>query len=393
MARQYSARTFLRNTPNDLLKRYFEKRGVRFRVSWIVAHETDVNWILGELERLPDALRSSIDSDFRLINDMACETGVLALLDKAGVPDDDWSARLAGMRNNYERAFWAFLTDPQRFRLAGCFHEMDRYGGWRRRFVGVHLEAASDDESLRAFEQALRQCYRRQGRGRFCHVDYYLRQGPERHCYFAYPEDYATTELGYDDDGRFQSRSRRAAFELIFVYRPEEGVLEIHGRGGKKQMAELQEIFCTHILGLERMPDDEGRVPYDLSVLKDRNFPFKTDPEDRIAAVEVRLLRLDLPSEPGQRGRRRIVLEVTSRDHTGDALYRLLDEALNTNGLPLHALHVSEAKMRFTFEPVNGERPKTLTFDLRYPDRCTLKDDPHDQIARKYLRRWGIAHD
>ncbi len=134
-------------------------------------------------------------------------------------------------------------------------------------------------------------------------------------------------------------------------------------------------------------------MPYDLSVLKDRNFAFKTDPEDRIAAVEVRLLRLDLPWAPERCGRRRIVLEVTSREQAGDALYRLLDEALDTDRLPLEALHVSEAKLRFTFEPANGERPKTLTFDLRYPDRCTLKDDPHDQIAHRYLRRWGIARD
>lgn len=28
MRRQYSAKTFLRNTPNDLLKEYFKRRGI-----------------------------------------------------------------------------------------------------------------------------------------------------------------------------------------------------------------------------------------------------------------------------------------------------------------------------------------------------------------------------
>ncbi len=393
MGRQYSAKTFLRNTPNYLLKQYFQRRDTDLGFDWSCLHETDVNPLFVAFEQLDGATRGTIDNDFTMINDLACKAGVVAILEKAGGATCGLADKLAGMKNAYKRAFWTFLHEPELFRLAGCFHEMDRRAGWRRRFVGIRLDAASDRNALRAFERALRLFYRRQGRGRFCHVDHYLRHDPVRHCCFAYPEDYASTDMGYDEHGSFQQWARRSAFEIIFVYRPEEGALEVRAKGGRRQIVELQEIFCTHILGLEQLPDNEGQVPYDLAVLKRGAFSFPTDPPDRIAGVEVRLLRLDLPHRPGEAVPRRITLSVNSRNDVGDSLYRLLDEAIDKDHVPLRDVHISVAKLRFTFEPTNGERPKTLTFEVKYPDRCTLKDDPHDQIARKYLRRWKIAHE
>jgi len=49
---------------------------------------------------------------------------------------------------------------------------------------------------MRQGTAGLREFYRSQGRGRFCHVDYYLRLEPERHCYFAYPEDAVVNNWG-----------------------------------------------------------------------------------------------------------------------------------------------------------------------------------------------------
>ncbi len=387
MGRQYSAKTFLRNTPNDLLKQYFEQRGIDLGLNWSYRHASDVNPVFAAMEQLPESTRSGVDGDFAMVNDLACEAGVLAILDKAGGRPRGLAERFAKMKNAYERAFWTFLHEPELFRLAGCFHEMDRRLGWRRRFVGVRLDVANDDEALRAFEQALRMFYRQQGRGRFCHVDYYLRQDPLRHCFFAYPEDYASTDVGYDDHGRFQQRARRSAFELIFVYRPEEGVLEVRAHGKTKDVAQLEEVFSVHILGLERLPDEHGRVPYNLVVLKDRHFAFETEPQDRVQAVHVRELTFALPGEFA----RRITLYAETPDSAPRALHDLLDEAINQARLPLRDLHPQRARLRIVFDSENGRRPHSLTFEIRYPDRCTLKDDPRDQVCRKYLRRWGIA--
>ncbi|QOJ04361.1 MAG: hypothetical protein HRU71_13060 [Planctomycetia bacterium] len=389
MARQYSAKTFLRSVPNTMLEEYFKRRGVDLGFRWDMLRETEVNPIFEAMERLDEQVRSRIDSDFSMINDLACEGGTQAILEDAELWNhDDWPERFSRMNNAYERAMWTFLNDPKRFQVAGCFHEMDRLGGWRRRFVGKFLQARCDEQSLAAFQKSLRIFYRRQGRGRHCHVDVYERHDPERQCYFAYPEDYASTDIGYDERGRFQHRARRSAFEIIFVYRPEDGLLELRARGNKRQITQLEEIFCKTILGLVQLPED-GRVPFDLAVLKDSAFSFRTAPKDRVAAVHVRAMRFDVPASPSWR----IAISANANDRRPRALHELLDQAIDQSKLPISDLHVSQAKLRFTFEPHNGERPKSLTFEVTYPDRCTLRDDTHDQIAKKYLKEWGIARD
>ena len=163
----------------------------------------------------------------------------------------------------------------------------------------------------------------------------------------------------------------------------------MRARGTRDQVAELERIFCMTILGLQDLPDDSGRVPYDLSVLRDAQFSFPTEPEDRISAVHVRQLRLDLPGPAS----RRVTLSARSGPHAPRAVHELLASVLDGTGHRIDEVHISQVRLRLTFAPLNGERPRSLTFEVTYPDRCTLKDDPLDQIARRCLKRWGIARD
>ena len=234
-------------------------------------------------------------------------------------------------------------------------------------------------------ESELSKFYTKQGRGRFCHVDKYLRQDPQRHCYFAYPEDYASTDMGYSTKGEFQRhRPRRSAFELIFAYRPEDGFLELSAHGNKEQKNTLANIFCKTILGLDDPPDNGDKGKYNLSILKNRGFPFTTDPADGVESVEVRQLILDLNGKNTKR--------ITLSSNGEDGLYDLMDEALNQNSVSVVHARVSGGRLRFTFSPNGSSRARTLTFEIGCPDRCTLKDDKHDQIAKKYLSLWGIVN-
>jgi len=391
MARQYAPRTFLRRTPNTQLEQYFTSFAIPIAVDWDTASETDDGPIFEAIEQLSADVVQRINSDFSQIHEMASAKGVAAIVEEATLWNQDWSERFAEMGNDYERAMWTFLHEPRRFAAAGAFHEMDRVNFSWHRFVGHRLEIQTEDDAREVFGATLSAFYRRQGRGRHCHVDVYRRTNPERYCFFAYPEDAAQSELGYDEEGHFQRRSRQSAFEVIFVYRPEEGIVDLYARGNKKQKEALAEIFCMNILGLVGLPDEDGREPFNLSVFKDPTFAFRTDPEDRIQSVDVRLIRLDLPFDSGKGTGRRIMFEAKSTPEAPQAIYGLIREVIDPFQVALADIKIGRAKICITFWPVENERPKTLTFEIGYPDRCTLKDDPHDQIARKYLREWGIA--
>ncbi|MGB2822221.1 MAG: hypothetical protein WBF17_14650 [Phycisphaerae bacterium] len=74
------------------------------------------------------------------------------------------------------------------------------------------------------------------------------RRESTRHCSFAFPEDHARTDMGYTESGRFvQHRPWRWAFEVIFVYRPDEGILELHARGRRDFKLDLTDAFCRTI--------------------------------------------------------------------------------------------------------------------------------------------------
>ncbi|MBN2585021.1 MAG: hypothetical protein JXL80_18310 [Planctomycetes bacterium] len=386
MARDYSPKAFLRHAPNALLKEYFSGERALAGIDFDTLGESEIDGVFAAIEALSPGDQREIEADFRAVNELSTAAGVRAIVEEAAFWKKDWAASFEAMANHYERALWTFLNDHRVFAVATDLAYMDSMTPGRRRFVGLHLDPAVDTSDLANLEEELCKFYARQGRGHHCHVDNYLRHDPERHCYFAYPEDYATTDESFDDAGHFERKSRKPAFEIIFIYRPEDGLLEVNARGKKEEITALQELFCRTILGLKGLPDDR-RPAFDLSGLKRRDFDFVTDPHDDIQSVVVKLLRLDLAGGFN----RRIILEANASQRAPDAVYDLLDEALNKQQLRVDDALLYRVKLQFVFGSRDGKRPKTLTFEIAHPDRCTLKDDPYDQVAKKYLKRWKIA--
>lgn len=434
MARQYSRRTFLRQTPRPVLKDYFARQGVLEQIVSLcsgkrpaqavpspeAASSTQVpdgidqaksdeseamkkfdamkkrkgaEAISDAIEQLSDKDRETIDWDFGQINELAYSNGVEAILEEAAFrkltwPDRsiNWAERFPAMRNHYERAFRVFLEDPDLFEVAGRFDEMNRHGRRQRRTIGKNLVPKVEKKDLAVLGTAIREVYKPlSGVGR-CTVDNYLRRDPERHCYFAYPEYHVITDLSYSKNDELKPVPRRPVLEIIMVYRPVDGVLELWARGNQQHKEELMGTLCTTILGLEGLPEKSQEPDYDLSGLKNRDKDFPTDPEDGVEAVDIKMLRI-------RQGGRRITFEANPSWRAPKALYDLMDDALNKENIPLESVDVDRVRMRLTFAPTNGGRQKTLTFEVGDPDSDTLEDGNYDQIARKCLKRWKIARE
>jgi hypothetical protein len=99
------------------------------------------------------------------------------------------------------------------------------------------------------------------------------------------------------------------------------------------------------------------------------------------------MLRLDLP---GGAGNRCITFEASS-PRAEQPVHTLIEQALNKAKIPLDNTFVAKAKLQFKFASREGKQGKPLTFEISTPDRCTLKDDPLDQIAKKYIEKWGLV--
>jgi hypothetical protein len=386
MAGHYALKTFLRTAPNELIRYYLDRQGIGRELPWDHLGEMDIGRICEAIDNAPEPVRRQIDWDFRQIHDMADPGGIKTLIEEARDPHHglDIAEDVGRMSGHSERAFWAFLTHPEVFNVARKFHYADNLSWWRKRHRLPPAVAATDGESQHRLAADISHYYvAREGRGHACELDHYKRG--EALYWFAYPEDYAETRLLYDEKRRLEPRMQRPAFEVIYVYKPDEHSLELFVRGDKRTVYELQKVFGRAILGVELLEERKDSVTYELNGLLDRNFAFVLEPGDGIESVEVRALRLEIMGT----SRKRITLETVGSGEP-QAVYNLLDDILAGNRIPRDLLIITQAKFRLVFHADATGRKGTLTFTVGCPNSCTLRQGPRDDLGRECLKRWGI---
>ncbi|MGE5512940.1 MAG: hypothetical protein ACM31O_17015 [Bacteroidota bacterium] len=143
-------------------------------------------------------------------------------------------------------------------------------------------------------------------------------------------------------------------------------------------------MFADIILGHKNLEPkaDDNRI-YDLDVLKDRNFQFSYSPDSNIDKVVVRALRLS----PRFGDNTQFTLRGdynTDPKSVYEALLKL------SRGVPLDHLQVTQAELGVHFRRDGISRPRTVAAVLTYPNRCSLRYDGLDLIARKMLADSGI---
>jgi hypothetical protein len=387
MASQYAPKTFIRRADNELLRKYLYGKGVGQDLEWESLKKRDIDPIFNAIETAPDGIRAQIERDFQTVHGLGTEGGRKTIVGLVW-DDDEIMARLDGMKDNLDVAFWIFTEHGTVFEEASLFYAADSISNWRKVKDLPNAEPVTGELSGKLLEAALSEYFvASEGRGHICKVDYYSR-GPQ-HYWFAYPEDYSGLYAGFDDKGEFDFLPQKPAFEIVFVHDPDDRSLNVYIKGQQKVAADVQRIWAEKILNEEIEIDDEVEQVYELQGLLDRDFAFPTDPEDGVYEVRVKKLRLDI--NPGQkRGeKRRITVEADS-GRTEHAVYDLLENILAGKQIPVERLKVSQACIRITWKPEGGKRGKTLTFEVSVPNSCSLKCEPRHEIAKRFLKEWGI---
>src|SRR4051794_38498256 len=114
MARQFSVLTVLRNTPNARVRELLTHLGhAGLSIAWDELTERDVEPIDSALKTLSAARYDEIEGICRTVFDLACETGVAAILEAGACLDDaGLLAGFAGLPEDaglYDQAMWALI--------------------------------------------------------------------------------------------------------------------------------------------------------------------------------------------------------------------------------------------------------------------------------------------
>jgi len=381
MAGQYSHKQFFRRVPYLQLFDYFKSKGIELNIDFSKYKEKESEALFEAFSGFTPELQATIEAEFQDINAMACEGGVVALIDEAGFHDDDaFIERIIAIEGFHAKVMRAFLDRHNYWRGATMLLHSDNVSAsyWKKRndlpSVPPNVEDVDIDKLALAISHFF---YTKEGRGKNCKVEPYRRNKKEY--FFAYPEDFSQSSVVWESN-ILKTKAHHPAFEIIFVYCEEEGSLDIYAPRNTKSVPELQKIFARIILNIDALPDGtiDKRV-YDLASLNDKQFEFKLEPVAGISSVVVTRLRLTLKHG----AKRRVTLEADTK-HNHKAVYDLLSE------LELPAYHITQVGVKVTFEALAGKRANTRSFNITYPNSCALNYDGNDLKIRKMLADSGI---
>jgi len=383
MAGQYQHRQFFRRVPNALLAKYFETRGVDLGVDFEKLTETDVEPIFQEFAALSEEQKANLEVDFQDINALANDGGIDALRNEAAFyKDATFPEEISSIDGLHAKVMWTFLHKPEYWKGASALLHADTVAErfWKKRNDLPQAPPYVDEEDIDQLAKAVSHYFNKtEGRGRNCKVEPYRKVEAGKEYFFAYPEDYGQSGVEWEHKN-LTIRSRHPAFEVIFVYCEAEGSLDIYAPKNTKAVPELQKMFANAILKLNTLADGtiDKRV-YDLDPLADPNFEFQFPPGSGISKAIVTKIRLTLKHS----SRRRIVLEADTKQNSM-AVYDLLKE------LDPPPYYITQVSIKAVFEAEPGKHSGSKTFNVTYPNFCSLNHEGRDNIIRKMLVASGI---
>lgn len=380
MTAQYSPKQFFRNTPNQLLQRYFEHKQITIDADFAAIKENDVDSLFIAFLALSDNEQTQAEADFKTIHSLASEAGVQALVDEAHYFDGNaFIEQIAAIEGFHAKVMWAFINKPEYWHVATMFLHADNVSAsyWKKR-NGLPLAETIEDSAIEKLSKAISNYfYEKEARGKHCKIEEYSRNNKEY--FFAYPEDYAKANIEWISDN-LENRAIHPAFEIIFVYCANEQSLDIYAPRNSKAVPELQKLFAKHILHLDSLPDGaiDNRV-YELDTVAERDFDFQITAESGIDSVVVTHLRLSFKHQT----KKRITLEADTKK-SPLAVYDLLTE------LDLPPYYISQIGVKVLFSANGAKRQQTRRFNITYPNSCALNYDGNDLKIREMLAASGI---
>jgi len=385
MADQYSPQHFFRKTPYELLAHYFDEKRVSLEVDWSLQKgRKGVETLYQAFIDLPEETLAPIEVDFQNINALACEGGILALINEASFEEnEDFLEGITAIDGLHAKSIWAFLHKPDYWEAASSLLHAENIGrGAWRKLPGIppgspHVEL----EDINQLEKGISSYfYKKQGKGRRCKVEPYRHVGSGKEYFFAYPEDYGRLGIEWQQN-QLLPRASHPAFEIIFVYSEEEHYLDIYAPKNYDAVEELRGIFARTILKLDTLPDGTiDKEIYDLSALAEPDFDFIFD-KDKTGIEDIVVTSLRLTLKHG--ANRKITLQAATKKNQ-NAVHDLLSE------LEPPPFDITQVVLKVTYPKVQGRTTNNKEVRITLPNNCNLNHDGKDDVIRKVLAASNI---
>jgi len=392
MAKQFDLRKQLKMHDKILLQRLFVEQGEMACIDWQTLKPHAIDSIAKAWETMPTHRRQHYQVILLDVNQLGDSRGIKILAEELGALSPDKLTAFYACKSPADKALWTYLESQEIFESAAIFAKTDalRGGQYSNRWNGLPKKAIKITTDIKvSLQNAMQQFYwNKEMRGKVCQVHHYTRLG-DAEFFFAYLPDWPDKLMVFDSDNNLTTQEGNCAFQIVFIYLPNEGAIEMIAKGGKKVQKELRKIFCKAVLEIDVDDAEPDKATYKLDHLLDSDFQFTTDPGDGIGAVHFSGIRLT-PKVPLD-AIEHVKLKFTPNPSRSMILSEIAAN-LTAHQLDRSQVTVSQVSIQLQFMDDGRSKPKTMTFDISHPNSCDLKSKPDDVrvIGERCVSRWGI---
>lgn len=370
---------FLIKISPDLLVQYAKKQGLNFQTKLEEGGEKLSEEFLTILEKESEEKRESFWLDTLEIDEIGTGNGCDYLLNRVIDSGYEFDEELyQKLKNSKERALYFYLNFYELFTETCDEYNIDNMQGWR----GEKTVAKSFDEivvNISNLEEGLKSLYRKEFKGNNLKIKHIRKK--DRVIFIAFVEDSLTNDTTFKKGNLSNRVPRKPVFAVYYLYRPEEGILEVKAKGGKRKIKHLKEVFIEQLLKVEAKVSDNVRYNFE-SIQNIEELSFPLDRTDLVESVTLKGLRLIHNST-----KTRLSIDVGNANSTDTTP---MIESLKMMNIDLADYRVTQFKLEIIFDSQGkGQRPK-VTATISHPNICNLKEREIDIKVRQLLKKWNL---
>ena len=175
----------------------------------------------------------------------------------------------------------------------------------------------------------------------------------------------------YNEHRQLVKATKKPSFEIIFIYYPNDGKLELACKGGKKRQMALFRLFNQTVLQ-DNTTILEHQTLYNLDKILDDDLELATKLDDQIESVCIKKCRLT--HRHNDKHHIYIQKEGSLQDMKAD---------VQSRGCTADVFCVTQVSFGIKF-PGKG-RKGSVTMELTMPDKCNLNESELHQKAKTYM--------
>ncbi len=387
MSQPYNPRVVVEKTPSALLQRFLSAYSPFADFDWSTLAEKDREVILQRVRAMEEPDRRLVGIRFRQIHALANSRGITVLIAAAGDAGPQLAKHLETKRNAYERAFWCLVEHPGLFDCELVYaHTYSLPKSSRETRVGFpEGKLVVTDAMINNLKEHIQATFRPEERAKKCKIDYREQNGI--HLFHAYPSDHADEIDSYGPDDQIVGVSVVPPFPVVYFLDETRGGVSVLTKGGAHKVEALFDGFGKAVFDAPA-PPKAGKKTYDLSLFKDPEFEYKTDPSDQLRNLRATAMKLQFPSRPQGRAR----FEVVNVDDRHVDVYAVLRSELRGGLDKLAQSTILSIDLQAIFGGPGGTE-EVIDFRISAPRWCTLGHDGKEGVLRRYLRPWRIEND